>query len=102
MKRVGYSISVLAFLFIVLIIGCTEYPVIGDPNTERFYQTVQSPALQDSLANGKLTPGMPYFVASELFNSWTPGIMETKIPVASLGSKQRLEEVEGLGKAYVY
>ena len=101
MKRIGYSISVLIFLFIVLIIGCTEYPVIGDPNTERFYQTVQSAALQDSLASGKLTPGMPYFVVSQLFKGWTPDIKDTKIPVASLGSKQRLEESEGWGRVYV-
>ena len=101
MKRIEYISSILVLLFIVLIIGCTEYPVIQEPDMDRFNQTVYSPALRDSLLAGKLIPGMPYFVASQLFEDWTTSIMEIKIPVASLGSKQRLEEVEGWGRDYV-
>jgi len=101
MKRIEYISSVLVLLFIVLINGCTEYPAIQEPDMDRFNQTVHSPALRDSLLAGKLTPGMPYFVASKLFEDWTTSIMEIKIPVASLGSKQRLEESEGLGRVYV-
>jgi hypothetical protein len=44
---------------------------------------------------------MPHFVASQLFEDWTTSNMEIKIPVASLGSKQRLEEVEGWARVYV-
>jgi hypothetical protein len=92
---------VLVLLFIILINGCTEYPAIQEPDMDRFNQTVHSPALRDSLLAGKLTTGMPYFVVSQLFDGWTSGIKDTKIPVASLGSKQRLEEVEGWGRDYV-
>jgi hypothetical protein len=101
MKRIGYISSVLVLLFIVLINGCAEYPAIQEPDMDRFNQTVHSLALQDSLATGKLTAGMPYFVVSRLFKGWTSGIKDTMIPVASLGSKQRLEESEGLGRDYV-
>lgn len=101
MKRIEYISSVLVLLFIVLINGCTEYPAIQEPDMDRFNQTVHSPALRDSLLAGKLTTGMPYFVTSQLFEGWTPSIMEIKIPVASLGSKQRLRETEGLGRDYV-
>ena len=101
MKRIEYISSVLVLLFIVLINGCTKYPAIQEPDMDRFNQTVHSLALQDSLAIGKLTPGMPYFVVRQLFKGWTSGIKDTMIPVASLGSKQRLEESEGLGRAYV-
>ncbi len=100
MKRIEYISSVLVLLFVVLINGCTEYPAIQEPDMDRFNQTVHSPALRDSLLAGKLTTGMPYFVASQLFEDWTPSIMEIKIPVASLGSKQRLKETEGLGRDY--
>jgi len=48
-----------------------------------------------------LTPGMPYFVVDQIFQDWTPRIKNTKNPVASLGSKQCLEEVEGWGRKYV-
>jgi hypothetical protein len=101
MKRIGYISSVLVLLFIVLINGCAEYPAIQEPDVDRFNQTVLSPELRDSLLAGKLTPGMPHFVVSKLFEDWTTSIMELKIPVSSLGSKQRLEEVEGWGRVYV-
>ena len=101
MKIINSTIYFFALTLILFLTNCTEYPLIQEPETERFNQTVASQQLKDSLVAGKLTPGMPYFVASELFSSWTPGIMETKIPVASLGSKQRLEEVEGWRRVYV-
>jgi hypothetical protein len=101
MKRIGFNISVLVFLFILLINGCAQNRIIQEPDIDRFNQTVHSPALRDSLLAGKLTPGMPHFVVSQLFGEWTTSNMELKIPVASLGSKQRLEEVEGWGRVYV-
>ena len=93
-------ILIAYILVIILQEGCTKHLIIQEPDTERFNQTVHSPALRDSLQAGKLTPGMPYFVVSQLFVGWTAA-KDTKIPVASLGSKQRLEEVEGWGRDYV-
>lgn len=101
MKRIKYSISVLVSSFIIVLIGCTQHQMMQEPDIDRFNQTVHSPALRDSLLAGKLTPGMPYFVVSKLFGDWTTSNMEIKIPAASLGSKQRLEEVEGWGRVYV-
>jgi hypothetical protein len=64
-------------------------------------QKVQSENLRDSLMQAKLTAGMPYFVVSQLFKNYSDGLKEIKIPVASLGSKQRLEEEEGWSRKYV-
>jgi len=100
MKKVKLGLVVLvSFLF--LQIGCTPYPVIQEPDTQKFDQTVHSPSLRDSLVAGKLTAGMPYFVVSELFENWTDGIKEVQIPVATVGSKQRLVEEEGWSRNYV-
>ncbi len=101
MKRIGYITSLSVFLIIVLITGCTHYPAIKEPYAQKFDSTVYSENLRDSLKEGKLTAGMPYFVVSQLFSDWTGGLQELKIPVASPGSKQRLEETEGWGRKYV-
>ena len=101
MKRIKYLTIVLAAFLILLQIGCTHYLVLQEPDTQMFNQTVYSQVLRDSLLEGKLTAGMPYFVVNQLFKNWTDGIKETKIPVASLGSKQRLEEEEGWGRKFV-
>lgn len=101
MKRIKHSFTLLAALLLLLQISCTQYPVLQEPDVEQFNQTVYSSALRDSLQEGKLTAGMPYFVVNQLFKNWTDGIKETKIPVASLGSKQRLEEEEGWSRKFV-
>ena len=101
MKNSKLLIFIACILIVILQAGCTQHPVIQEPDMDRFNQTVHSLALRDSLLAGKLTPGMPYFVVSDLFKDWTTSSMEIKIPVASLGSKQRLEEVEGWGRDYV-
>ena len=101
MKRIEYRNFFLVYLVIVLVTGCTHYPVIQEPDSQMFSQTVHSSALRDSLRDGKLTAGMPYFVVNQLFNNYSDGLKEIKIPVATLGSKQRLEEEEGLGRKYV-
>lgn len=101
MKNSKLLIFIVYILIIILQAGCTQHPVIQEPDMDRFNLTVLSPALRDSLLAGKLTPGMPHFVSSQLFEDWTTSNMETKIPVASLGSKQRLEEVEAWGRDYV-
>jgi hypothetical protein len=78
----------------------TRNPVMQNPDISRFYKTVRSPGLQDSLKSGKLMRGMPYFVAAQIFKDWTPGIKEVQIPVAGVGCKQRLQEKEGPGRVF--
>jgi len=89
-----------SFLFF-LQVGCTQYPVLQEPDVHKFDETVYSFALRDSLQEGKLTAGMPYFIVNQLFENYTAGMMETKIPVASLGSKQHLQEEEGWSRTFV-
>jgi hypothetical protein len=101
MNRNLLSLVIVASLLILLQIGCTQYPVLQEPDLQRFDQTVYSEALRDSLINGKLTAGMPYFVVSQLFKNYSSGLKEVQIPVATLGSKQRLEESEGWNRKYV-
>jgi|GEM_PF-5809473 len=86
---------------ILLHVGCSRYPVLQEPDIHLFNQTVSSESLRDSIDQGKLTAGMPRFVASQLFKNYTDGLKNVKIPVATLGSKQRLEEEEGWNRKYV-
>ncbi len=97
MKSAVLSIA----LFCLSFFGCTQFPLIQEPDYLMFKEKVLSETLRDSLDDGKLTAGMPYFVVNQLFGNWTDGIKETQIPVAGLGSKQRLEESEGWGRKYV-
>ena len=101
MKKIKHNILLFTSLLFLLQIGCTHYPVLQEPDTQMFNQTIYSKALQDSLAEGKLTEGMPHFVVSQLFKDYSAGDKELKIPVATLGSKQRLEEEEGWSRKYV-
>ena len=101
MKIIKYHTVVLAAFLILLQIGCSHYTVLHEPDNQMFNQTIYSNVLQDSLAEGKLTEGMPHFVVSQLFKDYSAGDKEIKIPVATLGSKQRLEEEEGWSRKYV-
>ena len=94
-----YILAIVVLIF--LQIGCTQYPAILEPDKQMFDNAVHAENIRDSLVEGKLVPGMPHFVVSQLFKNWTDGIKELKIPVATLGSKQRLEEEEGWGRKYV-
>ncbi len=102
MKIYNYFVLIAATL-LLLQIGCTQYPAIQDPDKEMFNQTVYSTALRDSISAGKLTEGMPWFVVDQLFEHWKTrsNIREIQIPVASLGSKQRLLEEEGWNRVWV-
>lgn len=93
----------LKFTLLVLLlqVGCAHYPALQEPDIQKFNKIVVSEPLRDSLINGKLTAGMPWFVVNQLFNNYESGAKELKIPVASLGSKQRLEEDEGWSRKYV-
>jgi hypothetical protein len=101
MKRIKQIFLLFTSLFILLQVGCAHYPALQEPDVQMFNRTVHSETLRDSLMQGKLTAGMPRFVVSQLFKNCTDGSKETKIPVATLGSKQRLEEEEGWNRKYV-
>jgi len=101
MKKNKHSFIIITSLLILLQIGCTHYPVLQEPDSQLFNNTVHSVSLRDSLTQGKLSAGMPRFVISQLFKNYADGIKEIKIPVATLGSKQRLEEEEGWSRKYV-
>jgi hypothetical protein len=101
MKRIKYIFLLFTSLFILLQVGCAHYPALQEPDVQMFNRTVHSETLRDSLTQGKLTAGMPRFVVSQLFKNYADGSKETKIPVATLGSKQRLEEEEGWNRKYV-
>ena len=101
MKIIKRDFLLFTLILILLNVGCSHYPVLQEPDTQMFDQTMYSKALKDSLAEGKLTEGMPHFVVSQLFNDYSAGDKELKIPVATLGSKQRLEEEEGWSRKYV-
>ncbi len=97
-----YFLAVLFLLsFIIIQNGCVRYPSYFEPDRASFKKAAERSALVDSLQNGKLTPGMPYYIVEEIFKNWPGNLKETKIPVASLGSRQRLIESEGWGRVYV-
>jgi len=94
---------ILFFISLLILsqVGCSHYPVLQEPDIQMFNQTVSSESLRDSLLHGKLSAGMPRFVVNQLFNNYDSGSREIIIPVATLGSKQRLEEEEGWNRKYV-
>ncbi len=101
MKIFKRYFSLFTVILILLQVGCSHYPVLQEPDAQKFNQTVYSESLQDSLMNGKLTAGMPHFVVSQLFKNYSAESIEIKVPVATLGGKQRLEEEEGWSRKYV-
>ena len=101
MKRTNRIFFFFTTLIFVLQIGCAHYPALQEPDTQNFRQIVYSEALLDSVNQGKLTAGMPHFLVSQLFINYSAESIEIKVPVATLGSKQRLEEEEGWSRKYV-
>jgi hypothetical protein len=101
MKKFKPTFLLLTSLFILLQFGCAHYPVLQEPDVQMFNETVGSENLRDSLTQGKLTAGIPHFVVGQLFKNYSEGELELKVPVASLGSKQRLQEEEGWNRKYV-
>jgi hypothetical protein len=82
----------------LLVISCVNrYCVYGEPDQDRFQNLVRSQRLVDSLQHHALTKGMPYFVVRDIFRSCDG---DTGIPVASIGSRQKLDETEGLYSHY--
>lgn len=75
----------------------SHYCVRGEPDRVRFQKLVRSQRLIDSLQQHVLTEGMPYFVVQDVFRGCDG---DTDIPVASIGSHQKLDETEGLISHY--
>jgi hypothetical protein len=98
MNRMKIKLLLLSVITALLFISCNSHHVINEPDYGRFNKTVHSEVLQDSLNMGVITSGMPYFVVSQMFEGWPQN--NVKIPVATLGSKQRLEESEGWSRKY--
>jgi len=95
LQQANFLRTLIAALSFSLAAGCstksaqkTSGP--AQPNFARFDSTVASPALRDSLRQGKLVVGMPYFVAAQIFASSRRD--DQAIPVAGLGRRQRLQE----------
>lgn len=101
MIKTKHVFFLVTSLLVLLQVGCTQYSVLQEPDVQKFDETIYSDALRDSLTHGKLTSGMPYFVVSQLFENYSSSLQEIKIPVATLGSKQRLQEEEGWSRNYV-
>lgn len=75
-------------------ISCANRPVsYSTPDIGQFKKSVYSQTLIDSIQHNVLTVGMPYFVVREIFMNCDG---DTVIPVASIGSRQKLDEHEGL------
>jgi len=101
MKPTTRLILFFTSIIFFLQLGCSHYPLLKEPDIQKFKQIVSSESLRDSLLSGKLTARMPRSVVSQLFGNYDSGSKEIIIPVATLGSKQRLEEEEGWNRKYV-
>ena len=100
MKPITRLILIFTSILFFLQLGCSHYPVLQEPDIQKFKQIVSSELLRDSLLNGKLTVRMPRNVVTKLFGNYDSGSKEVTIPVATLGGKQRLEE-RGWNRKYV-
>jgi hypothetical protein len=84
----------LVAVMALLAVSCvSRHCLYGEPDRDRFQKLVRSPRLIDSLQQHVLTQGMPYFVVQNVFRGCDG---DTDIPVASIGSRQKLDETEGL------
>lgn len=93
-----WSIAICVILsFMGLQCGST-CDITRDPDATHFKRIVGSRSLQDSLAAGKIMPGMPYFVVSEIFAQCESA---TKKQVACIGCRQRVDDTEGWDRHYV-
>lgn len=86
-------------LFALVLSGCCGTCYVRSPDTDRFRAQVASHALRDSLEQGLICPGMPYWVVTDIFRD-CGSCADTGLTVASVGSTQVLGEMEGLGRKY--
>jgi len=89
-----------AFSIVILSVGssCKQTcEVLKDPDAAHFRNVVASKMLRDSLATARLLPGMPYFVIDE---STVIVILRSEGKLPCIGSRQRIEDIEGWGRRY--
>jgi hypothetical protein len=76
-------------------INCSTCTAARTLDGARFNRVVASKSLRDSLAAGKLLPGMPYFIVAQIFPDCDcPG----KRQVACVGCRRRIDDSEGWGR----
>src|SRR5438552_18597702 len=80
-------------VFAVILASCSHICTIGTPDRTAFDAMVLSPSLRDSIRHNTITVGMPYSVIRMAFGGCGS---DTAIAVASSGSRQPLDESEGL------
>ncbi len=64
---------------------------VAAPDSLSFTRVVPFPELRDAYAHGTLAPGMPVSVLAQVFPE-----EQHRVPVASVGSRQELEQAEGM------
>src|SRR4051812_1583644 len=80
-------------VFAVILASCSHICTIGTPDRTAFDAMILSPALRDSIGHNTIALGMPYSVIRMSFGRCGS---DTAIAVASSGSRQPLDESEGL------
>ncbi len=99
-RFISHAIQVTAFSIVILSVGssCKQTcEVLKDPDAAHFRNVVASKMLRDSLATARLLPGMPYFVIDEIYGNCNP---PQRRQVPCIGSRQRIEDIEGWGRRY--
>ncbi len=82
----------------VLDVSCVSTShLVREADLARFDARCRSQALRDSIRNGKLVTGMPYFVVSQVFSNWDAP-RGTLVPC--VGSRQAVEDFEGWGRRF--
>jgi hypothetical protein len=89
-KNISFSLLITAFVFLE---SCSHVCITSTPDLSAFRNAVLSPSLQDSMSHNTLTLGMPYSAVRSVFGGCG---CDTSIAVASSGSRQPLDESEGL------
>ena len=89
-KNITFALLLAVFVFLE---SCSHICMTGTPDLAAFGNMVLSPALRDSMSHNTLTIGMPYSAVRMVFGGCGS---DTSIAVASSGSRQALDESEGL------
>jgi hypothetical protein len=86
----------LAGLALLLLeMNCSTCKAARKPDAARFGRAVASKSLREALAAGRLLPGMPYFIVTELFPDCG---CPKKRQVACVGCRGRIDDAEGWGR----
>jgi hypothetical protein len=92
------GVLLLSLTLLAPVIGCGgKCHIDVQPILEETARVLASPHFQKNMEAGTLQCGMPFLLAEGLFANCSKA---HPVPVASVGSRQELREVEGLGRAY--